>query len=331
MFVFNFISIFPVTANAGFFSFLFSVSSSIATEVQNTDSNSQNVQLLTSTPNFDSNAAVGGGDISTADYGEALVAESGPSGTQADISDTVNTGQISKYIVRKGDSLGSIAKMYGVTTNTIIWANNMTSNSVKEGQALIILPVSGTLHTVVKGDTLSSIAKKYKADVGEISQFNNLESGVSLAIGDTIIIPDGEGTIRVSGTTKSSFTSSFKGGSGPEYSGYYIRPIAGGIKTQGLHGYNGVDIGVRTGTTLYAAAAGQVMIAKGAGWNGGYGKYIVISHYNGTQTVYGHLSQVVVNEGDLVYQGQIIGATGNTGRSTGPHLHFEIRGAKNPF
>ena len=334
LFVFNFISIFPTTANASFISFvsdLFSGGSSKTLEVPNTETNSQNVPLLQSAVNFDLNAAVGGGDI-TVVGNEALVSESGPSGTLADIGDTVTTGQISKYVVRKGDSLGSIAKMYGVTTNTIIWANDITSNSVKEGQSLIILPVSGTLHTVVKGDTLKSIASKYKADIGEISQFNGFDSDSLLAIGDIVIIPDGEGAIKVSGAKASSKGASpYLGGSGPEYSGYYIRPIIGGVKTQGLHGYNGVDIGIRTGSTLYAAAAGQIIIAKSSGWNGGYGKYVVISHYNGTQTVYGHLSEVIVNEGDVVYQGQVIGATGNTGRSTGPHLHFEVRGAKNPL
>jgi len=105
--------------------------------------------------------------------------------------------------------------------------------------------------------------------------------------------------------------------------------LEGGIKTQGLHGYNAIDIGTPVGTTLYAAAAGQIIIAKHSGWNGGYGKYVVISHNNGTQTVYGHMSQVIVDEGETVAQGQVIGLSGNTGHSTGPHVHFEIRGAYN--
>ena len=322
----------PVTASAGIVSVIsdFFMRNSPKIEIQVTETNSQNVPLLQSAVNFDLNAAVGGADI-TVVGNEALVSESGPSGTLADISDSITTGQISKYIVRNGDSLGSIAKMYGVTTNTIVWANNLTSSSIKEGQSLIILPVSGTIHTIAKGDTLKSIAKKYKADAGEIAQFNGLDSESVLEVGETIIIPDGEGTLRISGAKSKRGTSSYRGGGGPEYPGYYISPLNSGIKTQGLHGYNGIDIGVRTGTTLYAAAAGQVIIARPSGWNGGYGKYIVISHYNGTQTVYGHLSQVFVNEGDLVYQGQVIGLTGNSGNSTGPHLHFEVRGAKNPL
>jgi len=321
---------FPVTANASFISAItnFFTGGYQKVETQIIENNSQNMPLLQSAANSDINAAIGGGDITVSDNNEALVSESGPSGTLADISDTVSTGQISKYVVRNGDTLGSIAKMYGVTTNTIVWANNITSAKIKEGQSLIILPVSGTLHTVIAKDTLKTIAKKYKADAGEIAQFNNIDSGALLTIGETIVIPDGEGTIKISGSI--SKISSYKGGSGPNYAGYYMKPVIGGHKSQSLHGYNAVDISTEgKSLTLYAAAAGQVMIAKTYGWNGGYGKYIIISHYNGTQTVYGHLSQVLVNEGDVVYQGQVIGLTGNTGNSTGPHLHFEIRGAYN--
>ena len=81
-----------------------------------------------------------------------------------------------------------------------------------------------------------------------------------------------------------------------------------------------------------AAAAGTVIVASGAGgWGGGYGKYIVIKHSNGVQTLYGHLSQVTVSVGETVTSGENIGKCGNTGKSTGPHLHFEVRGAKNSF
>lgn len=338
LFVFNSLYILPTTANAGFFSMisnLFSVNS------QNTDtliieSNSQNVPILTSSTNFDPAAAIGGSDINTTDDGESLVSENGPSGTQADMSNTGNTGQISKYIVKNGDNLASVAKMFGVTTNTILWANDISGKTLKIGQELIILPVSGTIHTVVKGDSLKSLAKKYKAEVGEIAQFNDLESGVVLAVGEMIIIPDGEGLTKISSTrttvaVKNGVTAKPHNTNGPNYEGYYIRPITGGIRTQGLHGYNGIDIGARTGTPIYAAAAGQVIIAKSSGYNTGYGKYVVISHYNGTQTVYGHLSEVLVSSGQLVGQGEFIGLSGNTGKSTGPHLHFEVRGAHNPL
>ena len=110
-----------------------------------------------------------------------------------------------------------------------------------------------------------------------------------------------------------------------------MRPIIGGRRTQGLHGYNGVDLGVSYGSPIYAAAPGTVIISRNGGWNGGYGKYIVVSHPNGTQTLYAHNSDNVVFAGANVIRGQVIGFVGSTGKSTGPHLHFEVRGARNPF
>jgi Membrane proteins related to metalloendopeptidases len=103
------------------------------------------------------------------------------------------------------------------------------------------------------------------------------------------------------------------------------------VRTQGLHGNNGVELGCPIGTPVIASAGGKIVSAKSSGYNGGYGKVIIIAHENNTQTLYAHLSRVDVNVGDIVQQGDIIGLTGNTGKSTGPHLHFEIRGAKNPF
>ena len=118
---------------------------------------------------------------------------------------------------------------------------------------------------------------------------------------------------------------------GSDNSGTLVNPAPGTIKTQGIHGYNGVDLAGPIGTTVRAAAAGQVIIAKSSGWNGGYGSYVVLKHNNGTQTLYGHLSRVDASVGETVAQAETIGAIGNSGKSTGPHLHFEVRGGKNPF
>ena len=143
-----------------------------------------------------------------------------------------------------------------------------------------------------------------------------------------IIVPDGEiaaPKYAVSGG------NTLRGTGGPDYGGYYLRPITAGRKTQGLHGYNGVDLADAYGTPIYAAAAGTVIISKDAGWNGGYGKYIVIQHNNGTQTLYSHNTENLAVEGQWVGRGQAIALMGFTGKATGPHVHFEIRGAKNPF
>ena len=149
-----------------------------------------------------------------------------------------------------------------------------------------------------------------------------------MAVGQLILIPDGEVAIPVARRAPSGGGG---GSSGPSYVGYYLRPIAGGVKTQGLHGYNGIDIGARSGTPILAAASGRVIVSRLGGWNGGYGNYLVIEHPNGTQTLYSHNSINLAAVGQWVEQGETIATVGATGRATGPHLHFEVRGAKNPF
>ena len=342
----------PVSANAGFFSFMSDLLAGSPIAVNDSpasSSNSQTVPLLQSTTNYDVTASRGGGDITVID-GESLMSENGPSGTLADINDSTDTGQISKYTVRKGDTLSTIAKMFGVSSNTIVWANDLSSKTLKEGQTLVILPVSGTIHTVAKGDTIKSIAKKYGGDVDEIAQYNGIDKNDTLAVGQSVIVPDGESSVVINtpastGAISNSHKVVIKNGvtakphdtNGPDYEGYYDKPLSSGIITQGLHGYNAVDFGTPVGTTVLASAAGEVIIAKTSGWNSGYGNYIVISHNNGTQTLYAHLSSVIAYEGEKVVQSQLIGLSGGkpgmqgAGKSTGPHLHFEVRGAKNPF
>ncbi len=264
----------------------------------------------------------GGAEIAIVDD-VALASGGGDSEVFVDPGKSGN-GQISVYIVREGDTLSGIAKMFDVSVNTIMWANGIGGSSLKAGQELVILPISGVRHTVKSGDTLQSLAKKYKADLGDIISYNGLSTGATLKTGDVIIIPDG-----VIAAPQSS------GGSGgsntPSYAGFYLRPINGGKKSQGIHGHNGIDLAAPVGTSVRASAGGKVIISKKSGYNGGYGTYIVISHSNGTQTVYGHLNTNNVSVGEMVSQGQVIGAIGMTGKTTGPHLHFEVRGAKNPF
>lgn len=243
--------------------------------------------------------------------------------------------QISVYVVRKGDTLSAIAKMFGVSANTILWANDIPKGgSVRVGQKLVILPVSGVQHTVKKGETVAKIAALYKADAEEIQGVNNLEDGDSLTIGDMIIIPNGveleAPSVNPIKTIKRALGSLVDSSPSVSTDGYFVRPTAG-RKTQGIHGHNGIDFHASKGTAIIAAATGTVVVSRDSGWNGGYGQYIVIKHSNGTQTLYAHLSSNIVSEGQQVSQGQLIGYSGATGKSFGPHLHFEVRGGRNPF
>jgi len=266
--------------------------------------------------------------------GSALVSYGGPAGTIADVAGSASSGRISIYSVRPGDTLSEIASMFGVSVNTIIWANNLSgAKDVHPGDMLVILPISGVARTIVKGDTLKSLAKKYSADANEIAQFNGLNPTAPLAVGSSIIIPGGEVAVPiVSSAPRRIANEPYIGGGGIEQPGYYSNPLPGSAITQSVHGWNAVDIGAARGTPIYAAADGIVIIVRNNGvWNGGYGNYVVITHGNGTQTLYSHMSHAIVSFGQSVLSGQIIGYVGSTGESTGPHLHFEVRGAANPF
>ncbi len=317
----------PSVASAGFFDILGRKAS--AEETTTSSYNSQTIHLLEGVKNPDPKVAIGGGDITIVD-GVALSADGAPV-PEGEGFHSANPGEISTYIVREGDTLSQIATMFDVTMNTIRWANDLTpKQAIQPGDKLVILPITGVRHMVKKGETLATLAKKYKGTVEEIAQFNGLHEGDALAVGDEIIIPDGE-VVSAPSSSKSSSGSKLTYG-GPTYAGYFMRPIAGGVRTQGIHGYNGVDLASSYGASIFAAAAGEVIISHNdGGWNGGYGNYIVIRHDNGTQTLYAHLSSSIVAVGDTVTQGQTIGYMGNTGRSTGTHLHFEVRGASNPF
>ncbi|MDP3763027.1 MAG: M23 family metallopeptidase [bacterium] len=286
--------------------------------------NSQLLAILSAPLNFDPLAGQGGGGISVVGD-SALLSVTGPLGSMADVAE-YKSDSISLYVVRPGDSLGSVAKLFDVSVNTIRWANNLTTSTViKPGQILVILPVNSTQHAVAKGETLVGIVKKYGGDLNETLAFNGWPPGYEPEAGTIVIIPDGEGE-----PLSSSGDRVVRGTGGPAYAGYYIRPIIGGRISQGLHGFNGKDFATYCGAPVLASARGTVLVVRNQGWNGGYGLYAVIAHSNGTQTLYSHMSRITVSVGWNVVQGQVIGYVGSTGDSTGCHVHLEVRGAAYP-
>lgn len=247
--------------------------------------------------------------------------------------------EISVYVVRSGDTVSSIANMFGVTPDTVLSANELPKGAkLKEGEVLLILPYSGVEHTVAKGQTLQGIANLYKVDVEDIIIFNDLENGSKLAIGEKLMIPGGS----LQGTGSTSTSSGSKPGSsggvpkpypqtGKDVAGYFVNPVPNARKSRGINAtHRGVDLAAPTGTPIYAAAAGRVTFARN-GYNGGFGNLVIVAHPNGTETLYAHMSKIATTVGAQVSQKEIIGYVGSTGRSTGPHLHVEVHGAKNPF
>jgi len=303
-------------------------------EIPTREHNSQTADLLQAATNFDLSAAQGGADLNIIED-KALVAESGVGGGFVEISKR-KSDTISVYKVKPGDTLSQIAHMFDVSVNTIKWANDL-EGAVQPGDSLVILPISGIKHKVKSGGTIADIANKYKADGREIALFNGISVDTPLTLGQEIIVPNVD-LVQVEAKAKpksiakkSSITKSASSASSGS-SNWLIKPVNGAVRSQGIHGYNAVDLAAPAGTPIYAAGSGTVIIAKsGAGWNGGYGNYVVIKHSNGAQTLYAHMNTVVVSSGETVSQGEQIGSVGNTGKSTGSHLHFEVRGAKNPF
>jgi len=245
------------------------------------------------------------------------------------VSELTDRGaQISTYTVQEGDTLSFIASDYGVSVNTIIWANNLKdADSIRPDMELKIPPITGVVHKVKKGDTVSSLAKKYGVEADKIISFNFLPKEGDLQEDQELIVPGGKlqtqsAPAPVSAAKQFAYL--------PSLGDFFMLPTSG-FNWGRIHGRNGVDVANSCGTPIYAAADGSVASAKTSGWNGGFGKVVKLTHPNGTETLYAHLGGLLIGAGEYVAKGQQIATMGASGRSTGCHLHFEVHGAKNPL
>lgn len=244
-----------------------------------------------------------------------------------------NRNEIVEYTVQIGDTAASVAAQFNLSVNTVLWANDLTKNSVlKTGQTLEILPVDGILYEVQSADTIQAIAKKYKAQAQDIIAFNELSGEGDIFIGDVLVVPGGVVSVKAPVSVSPSTSANIKVFL-PD--SFFISPLLKFRITQGPHRTNAVDLSSPDGcgASVYASAKGVVQRAVGNGkWNLGMGNYITILHANGISTYYGHLSAIFVKPGDEVSQGDRIGLEGKTGAATGCHVHFQVMGgAANPF
>jgi len=236
------------------------------------------------------------------------------------------------YTVQPLDTPIGIAEMFGIESETILGANPQLSeeaNALQPGVVLIILPIDGVLHTVTEGESLESVSNLYGIPQEEIIAYepNNLEFPYRLYPGTQIVVPGAVREVFVWTAPSLPATSDSTGsGISPliQGTGTFIWPIGSRRITQGYwYGHQAIDVSAAEGSAVIASDTGTV---TWAGWNVyGYGNLIVVNHGNGYETYYAHLSSIAVVPGQIVYQGNYIGASGNTGRSSGPHLHFEIR------
>jgi len=238
------------------------------------------------------------------------------------IDEQQNSNDLIGHVVSNGDTLSSIAEQYGVGIQTLVWANDINlSDTLSVGSVITVLPVNGVLHTIDYNETLSDIAAYYDVDIQDILRANDIGNAELIFSGQRIIIP---GATREQGqVVKQNYAATASKHS------YFLRP-ADGVLSQGLHLHNAIDIANSCGSPIYASLSGVVDIVVNSGYNGGYGRYIMLHHSDGIQTLYAHLSKSLVVPGQTVRQGEMIGYMGTTGRSTGCHVHFEVRGAANP-
>ena len=291
--------------------------------VPNVHKNSQHMALLTPHFAIEVPKAIGGPDAPYIEEGMMHpyvgLGSAGASQVEQD------EDGISYYIVQKGDTISEIAELFNVSSNTIIWENDL-GKSIKEGQELRILPVTGIRHKVSKGDTISKIAQTYDVENEDITIYNGIDES-KLVVGEKIIVPNGakQKVVVKTPSASSSVSLASSSSSSSVSNGYYIRPTSGAVTSgfgpRSLGYHYGIDFGAPTGTPIVASASGTVLKTS---CGSGYGKCLVIAHDNGTQTLYAHASVLYVSTGTKVKQGQKIAAVGSTGRSTGPHLHFEI-------
>lgn len=226
--------------------------------------------------------------------------------------------------VKSGENYWTIAKRYGISVRTLLGTNPDMPFTAFIGQTILVPSEEGAIHPVEKGEKLASIAELYRVDEKTLKATNDISWWRPLKTGDCLFIPDAQ-PIQMSMEWKEYY----------EKRGFFGAPFATwgkgwtsryGTRKDPITGedahHGGMDFKAAHGTDVFASAGGRVTFA---GVQGAYGNLVVIRHNATYTTYYGHLSRILVTQGQSVRKGQRIGKVGSTGRSTGPHLHFEIR------
>ncbi len=336
--------------DAGFFSDLFtkvlgtgqSVNASNAEDLNPT--NSQTMTLLESSVNPDiaGSSTAKEAPIVVIDESDALLPIPSPMGPSADIAQYASNAKISTYTVRKGDTLGGIAKKFKTTESTITLSNTdlKKSDLLKVGQKLVIVPLKPQAEVALaKSEAIIAnpekiVAKKEKPAVVAVTSVEVDTEEPSITINTDIPSPSAKQPVPSTPTTTPVDPTQPSGQPTGTITGGYIWPFTAGVGrvSQGIHADQAYDFAAPTGTPIHAVQAGTVLIAHPTGYNGGYGKYIVINFNDGRQAIFGHMSKLGVEEGDVVAQGDVIGYVGSTGKSTGPHVHIGFHGSlANPY
>jgi murein DD-endopeptidase MepM/ murein hydrolase activator NlpD len=266
--------------------------------------------------------------------------------------------EVVSYTVAEGDTLFGVALKFNLHPETILWSNfdalNDNPNLLRIGQTLLVPPADGVIVEVQTGDSIVGLARQYEVrpEVIVAEAWNGLrDMNEPLAIGRLVYMPGGlsesvvwqlpepvqVGMTQVQTALGTLTAKVYRVGSCGNVaipalgSGALTFPTGSsrvsGYNFRGTHG--GIDFGATLGAPIFAADGGTVVFAgdslNAAGNFVGYGRYVVIDHGNGLQTLYAHNSTLNVSCGQQVVKGEVIALAGSTGKSTGPHSHFEVR------
>ncbi|MGL4981851.1 MAG: peptidoglycan DD-metalloendopeptidase family protein [Treponemataceae bacterium] len=224
------------------------------------------------------------------------------------------------YRVKEGDMIGTLAEQFNVTQDCIISTNSIkNTRTIQIGQYLRIPSMSGILYTTkTNTETPESIAEKYKISAEKVALVNKAKITDAFPSDQTLFLPEAE----LDWITRQEINGDLF--MRPLKNRYYISSNFGwrsnpftGSRTY----HNGIDLACPQGTPIYAALSGRVVAA---GWDNTYGNYVVVAHHSGYRTLYGHMSRITTTYGQSIGTGTKIGEVGNTGMSTGPHVHFTI-------
>ncbi|MFW5995648.1 MAG: peptidoglycan DD-metalloendopeptidase family protein [Halanaerobiaceae bacterium] len=249
-------------------------------------------------------------ELTEEDYREDIRAVTGG---RNQLYDNSLLDHVLEHKVREGETLWDIAQKYNINIDTIIGANDISNmNQIKPGDILTILPIKGIMYQISPGENLWNIARKFDVNLEELRSVNGITDADTVDQGEMIILP----------------------GAKPEF-GYrdrlekkFVSPVPAGTRISSYYGgrwgkmHEGMDFALSYGSKIRAAGDGKVVYS---GWSDGYGRTIIVEHRKGLRTLYAHNSELLVSSGQNVTRGQVIALSGNSGNSTGPHLHFEVQ------
>jgi len=231
------------------------------------------------------------------------------------------------HTVDDGESIADIATVLGVTISNLLASNRLFGGEQLQPNQVLYASDRGIVHIIQLGQTLSDIARSYAVPLETLMDANDLTSSSTIFAGDRILIPGAttsfwNNAVALSKGVSTQFIWPLEGELVSEF-GWRVHPVLGD-----RHHHDGIDLDVPEGTAVHATAAGEVYFY---GEQPGYGNVLIIEHANGFYTLYGHLSDSFVFAGQYVEMGQAVARSGNTGISSGPHLHFELRNREYPI